>query len=89
LHRALHRRGLTVTSSPPANWSFTSCYTDNVNSRSLYGAAYTDGTAMTEESCITFCNDKGYAYAGVEYAQECCESDCKPGATGGRAIFPR
>ncbi|RMD45067.1 hypothetical protein DV735_g193, partial [Chaetothyriales sp. CBS 134920] len=26
---------------------------------------------MTEEACIDFCDDDGFAYAGVEYSQEC------------------
>ena len=28
---------------------------------------------MTVESCVAFCSGKNYIYAGVEYAQECCE----------------
>jgi hypothetical protein len=28
---------------------------------------------MTVESCVNFCNNQKYIYAGVEYAQECCK----------------
>jgi hypothetical protein len=75
LHQSLYKRGLVVSSSLPTGWTSKGCLTDNVNSRSLYSAAYTDGSAMTEESCIAFCSNKGYAYAGVEYSQECCRSN--------------
>jgi WSC domain len=78
---SLHKRDLTVSKSLPVGWESQSCWTDNVNSRSLYSAAYTDGTAMTEESCIAFCSSKGYVYAGVEYSQECCELGAKSVAT--------
>ena len=63
-----------MTTTLPTGWTSSGCYTDNVNSRTLYSAAYNDGTAMTEESCIAYCSGKGYSYAGVEYSQECCKS---------------
>ncbi len=28
--------------------------------------------AMTVESCVSYCANLGYQYAGVEYYQECC-----------------
>lgn len=47
---------------------------DNVgNVRTIGSASYTDNAAMTDESCITYCTNKGYIYAGTEYASECCE----------------
>jgi hypothetical protein len=27
---------------------------------------------MTVESCISFCDERLFVYAGVEYGQECC-----------------
>jgi hypothetical protein len=33
---------------------------------------------MTVESCVSFCNSQNYIYAGVEYAQECCECAFSP-----------
>lgn len=42
---------------------------DNPGARSLTGAAFTDTTAMTVESCVNFCDSKGFIYAGVEFSQ--------------------
>ena len=44
------------------------------NGRALNSANYNDGSAMTDESCINFCNGKGYNLAGTEYSAECCKS---------------
>ena len=48
---------------------------DNVGDRSLSSASYASATGMTVESCISFCSTgaNSYIYAGVEYADECCE----------------
>ena len=48
---------------------------DNVGSRTLSGASYINSTGMTVESCINFCSTgaNAYIYAGVEYADECCQ----------------
>ena len=48
---------------------------DNVDDRSLSSASYASATGMTVESCISFCSTgaNSYIYAGVEYADECCE----------------
>lgn len=35
--------------------------------------AITTGAQMTAETCIAFCDAKGYAYAGTEYVTECCK----------------
>lgn len=40
----------------------------------LQGANYTDPNSMTEEGCVAYCDARGYIYAGLEYAYECCES---------------
>jgi hypothetical protein len=69
------------------NWNYNlrmglDCYTDSVNSSSLYNAAYTGGTVMIEGSCISFGSNKGYAHAGVEYPQESCESSYVSSFTG-------
>ena len=44
---------------------------DNVQGRALTGANYVNATGMTVESCITFCDDNDYIYAGLEWYQEC------------------
>ena len=69
-HAHLHKRALTVSTDLPGQWTSKGCYTDNVNSRALYSKAYADN-AMTEESCVSFCDSNGFAFAGVEYSTEC------------------
>jgi hypothetical protein len=57
----------------PAGWTSQGCYLDTGNPRTLNAASFA-GNTVTEESCVTFCNGKGYIYAGVEYSDECCMS---------------
>ena len=47
---------------------------DPPGGRTLSSAEYADTAKMTVESCVAFCAAKNYAYAGVEYGQECCAS---------------
>lgn len=64
----------------PESWEYQGCYTD-VAGRTLNGASYADGDEMTIESCIAFCADKGFPYAGTEYSVECfCGSSLAAGA---------
>jgi hypothetical protein len=44
--------------------------TDSVASRALYGAA-TASPDMNELMCVQYCDDRNFAYAGVEYGTEC------------------
>lgn len=44
---------------------------DSVGNRSLAGSTYY-GDTTTNEACISFCDSKGYVYAGTEHAGECC-----------------
>ena len=44
---------------------------DTANARALTGDYYSDGTKMTDESCIAYCSGKKYGIAGLEYSQEC------------------
>lgn len=64
------KRDLLIPSDLPSGWSYLSCYTDNVGGRTLSAATY-NGNAMTGQSCISFCANKGYQYAGTEYSGEC------------------
>lgn len=50
-------------------YSFVGCWTEGTGSRALAGAAYTNNTAMTLESCAAFCSN--FKYFGTEYGQEC------------------
>lgn len=66
----LPKRDLVVNSALPSGWSYSGCYTDNTDPRTLHSDSYVD-SAMTESSCINYCNGKGYPYAGIEYGVEC------------------
>lgn len=72
-HSHLHRRGVVIPTQLPGGWTSKGCYTEGSSSRALTGASYNTNTAMTDESCITFCSGKGFIYAGTEYSAECCE----------------
>lgn len=63
-----------VTSSKLSNgWTRKNlCLADNLNgSRLLSGASYSSDTAMTQESCSSFCATNNYDIAGVEYQSQC------------------
>ncbi len=47
---------------------YLGCYTDSTTVRDLNGVTYADATAMTVESCISFCVSYKYTYAGVQFA---------------------
>ncbi|KAL1653699.1 hypothetical protein SLS61_003847 [Didymella pomorum] len=61
---------LAVDANLPANWTYYGCYTD-YGKRKLAGSSYVDSGNMTQASCVAFCDDNGYPYAGIEYGQEC------------------
>lgn len=49
--------------------------------RTLTGGGYDDDLAMTDESCINYCNSAGFIYAGTEYSTQCyCGSNLADGA---------
>lgn len=62
--------------SPPiivgsvGNWTSLGCYNDSTTARALANGMGVTGE-VTVESCTTACQDAGYQYAGVEYADEC------------------
>ncbi|RDW66140.1 E set [Coleophoma cylindrospora] len=66
----LNKRAVAPPTTLPGTWTYQGCYTDP-GPRTLASASYTDGTAMTDESCISYCDNLGYIYAGTEYADEC------------------
>lgn len=67
--------GTTPTGGPVnlatvGNWSYVGCYTEATNGRALTGLANPiPGAQVSIENCTTAC--QGYAYAGMEYSQEC------------------
>ncbi|TCD64794.1 hypothetical protein EIP91_003605 [Steccherinum ochraceum] len=59
----LHRQ-IARASTLPAGWTAQGCVTDNPGARTLSGDTFTDTAAMTVESCVNFCNNKGFIFAG-------------------------
>ncbi|KUJ12265.1 uncharacterized protein LY89DRAFT_738058 [Mollisia scopiformis] len=66
----LEKRGGVVPSTLPGTWAYQGCYTDP-GPRTLSASSYTTTTAMTDESCINYCSNLGYYYAGTEYSSQC------------------
>ncbi|OCF78392.1 hypothetical protein I204_00332 [Kwoniella mangroviensis CBS 8886] len=54
----------------PDGWSSVGCIVDDQSDRALNGGAFTS-TNNTVQNCVRNCASRGYAYAGVEYGQEC------------------
>ncbi|KAL0956983.1 hypothetical protein HGRIS_003084 [Hohenbuehelia grisea] len=53
-------------------WEPQGCFFDSPGrARTLSGASYVDSHNMTIETCVAFCQNGGYNYAGVEFGQEC------------------
>ena len=68
----INRRGaLVISNTLPGSWTSQGCWVDV--GRSLTQGGYDDNNAMTEESCITYCSNAGYIYAGTEFSSQCCE----------------
>ena len=66
-----------TTSVPPTtvkavgSYALSGCYNDTASQRLLNGPTYTNLTSNTVESCVSFCQANGQAYAGVEYGEKC------------------
>jgi glucan endo-1,3-alpha-glucosidase len=64
----------TATPAPndSSEWFALGCAVDADGSgRVLNGFSNTALTDLTVDDCLTMCEDKGFAYAGVEYGQQC------------------
>ena len=55
--------GFTVPSDIPSPWTYQGCYIDV--GRTLTGGGYDDVIGMTDESCVAYCSNLGYHYAGT------------------------
>ncbi|KAH7092289.1 hypothetical protein FB567DRAFT_614146 [Paraphoma chrysanthemicola] len=51
-------------------WAYAGCGTDNISDRAFRGSSQGSDN-MTVPTCIDFCSDSGYTYAGLEYGREC------------------
>lgn len=45
----------------------------DVPGRTLTGGGYASDTLMTDEACITYCQNNGFIYAGTDYSSQCCK----------------
>ncbi|WWD03156.1 hypothetical protein V865_001203 [Kwoniella europaea PYCC6329] len=83
---ALSTLSSDLTTAPltlPSGWAeaSTACISEGTTGRALSSARYSDDS-MTIGSCISFCENKGYRYAGLEYARECyCGNSLSNGAS--------
>ncbi len=60
----------------PTGWSYKGCFVDTVSPRSLPTWSNINGATLTNAKCMQFCEAKGFALAGTEYAGQCfCGSD--------------
>ncbi|KAK1834732.1 putative fungistatic metabolite [Podospora conica] len=59
----------SIPSTLPDGWASQGCWIDV--GRTIGAAGYASATAMTIQSCVSFCETRGFAYAGVEYSTEC------------------
>jgi hypothetical protein len=69
-------------SQPPAKvgtWSYVSCFMEPQTGRALPDKLWSD-PGMTAAKCTQYCQDAGYAWAGLEYGTECW---CGKGLTQG------
>jgi hypothetical protein len=82
-------------------WMAQGCWTEGETERTLDSGDMTvDPEGMTVEFCTSYCEDLGYNYAGVEYAEECwcgdhlstetevvSDDECNMKCTGDRKTF--
>ncbi|KAG8834126.1 hypothetical protein FRB91_010530 [Serendipita sp. 411] len=66
------RTDATTPMIAPANpgWTYQDCYTDTNDNRALGLRIWLD-RGMTAPACMDGCFQRGYQFAGVEYADEC------------------
>lgn len=76
----LFASGSSAPSAPQTvaeDWEYQGCYTDSVSDRTLSHSHHVDG-GMTIESCVAFCSANEFSFAGLEFGDECCESEFVP-----------
>lgn len=52
-------------------WRYVGCVKDPAGQARTLGGAQEDQPGMTVDVCVKFCEDKGFAYAGVEFKTQC------------------
>lgn len=84
-----------------SGFTYSGCYSDSQGSRSLTNGGYS-GPDVTPTTCVSYCSNKGFNYAGLEYGNECwcgyvlqpsavkkAETDCSmtcAGSTSGQDV---
>ena len=53
------------------DWQYLGCAFDREAPRSLQGELLQQDTGMTPQKCTTYCDSKGYAYAGLSNGYQC------------------
>lgn len=69
-YKATNMDGITELQTTSNGYTSQGCYTEGTNVRALASASYTSVSNMTVDACTSFCSNKGFAYAGLEYARE-------------------
>jgi beta-glucosidase len=71
----------TATATPTSGWKYLGCYVDALSPRTLPYGAPAVSSGMTVEACESECLVANYAFAGVEYGNECwCGNTMPPTA---------
>ncbi|OCF34866.1 hypothetical protein I316_03412 [Kwoniella heveanensis BCC8398] len=65
----------------PTGYTETGCIAEGTSGRALNGASFSNAN-MTRGACVSWCQDRGYPLAGIEYGQECyCDFAIRNGAS--------
>jgi hypothetical protein len=59
------------STSPTSPWSYVGCANDTSAHRALDSASMSS-SSMTVKACQSYCLDKNYPLAGLEYSTQCC-----------------
>lgn len=71
-----------------SNATSVGCFVDAASHRVLPGPSFTSNS-MDIDTCVSFCSTQGYAYAGVEWGQECyCGSTIPTVSSGAVCNIP-
>lgn len=72
---------VSPTSTIPTGYSLTGCIAEGTSGRALTGASFSNNN-MTRGVCVSWCADRGFPYAGVEFGRECyCDTQLRNGAS--------
>jgi hypothetical protein len=61
----------TTIGKQQLQYMYQGCFNDNAASRDINGYAFPVDNSQTLVTCITACQDKGFAYAGVQSGNMC------------------